>query len=103
MFQAIWLFSSDTQLTENGDETNIDCKNRFFRYMRRICEGLRDGADWAKDLFCHWDSVLFPNAENSLGKMASANRQAEDAEDDELDDVFRAAARNSARASGECF
>lgn len=103
MFQAIWLYSPDTQLTQEGDETNIDYKTRFFRYMRRICEGLRDETDWAKGLFQYWDSILFPNAEDSFGQAASANHHAEDAEDDEMDEVFSAAARGPVQSAGACF
>jgi hypothetical protein len=53
--QAIWLFSGDTTLVATGDQTNIDYHLLWVTYMRQICEGLRDGADWAKELFRYWD------------------------------------------------
>ncbi|KAJ6523406.1 hypothetical protein DFH09DRAFT_1330047 [Mycena vulgaris] len=90
---AIWLLSSDTQLSSDGegDETHIDYKLYFETFLRQICEGLRDKADWAFDLFRYWDEVFFPNAENSLGQNNSANRQAVSADIDAMDDAFRAA------------
>ena len=42
--QAIWLFSADTQIVPDGDETKIDYKFLFQTFLRQICEGLRDEA-----------------------------------------------------------
>ncbi|KAJ6480991.1 hypothetical protein C8R45DRAFT_1100559 [Mycena sanguinolenta] len=89
---AIWLFSADTQIVPDGDETKIDYKFLFQTFLRQICEGLRDEADWALGLFRHWDAVLFPNAEHSYGQAASANRQAVHADIDAMDAAFKAAA-----------
>ncbi|KAJ7267759.1 hypothetical protein C8J57DRAFT_1469237 [Mycena rebaudengoi] len=89
---AIWLFSADTQIVTDGDETKIDYKFLFLTFLRQICEGLRDEANWAIELFRHWDAVLFPNAEHSHGQTASANRQAVRADVDAMDAAFKAAA-----------
>ncbi|KAJ7161964.1 hypothetical protein C8R43DRAFT_1233497 [Mycena crocata] len=89
---AIWLLSSDTQIVSDGDETKIDYKFLFQSFLRQICEGLRDEADWAIGLFHHWDTLLFPNTEHSHGQIASANRQAVSADVDAMDAAFRAAA-----------
>ncbi|KAJ7652624.1 hypothetical protein B0H17DRAFT_856933, partial [Mycena rosella] len=85
---AIWLLSSDTQLSSDGegDETQIDYKQYFETFLRQICEGLRDEADWAFELFQYWDDVLFPTAENSLGQNTSADRQAVRADINAMDD-----------------
>ncbi|KAJ7240883.1 hypothetical protein C8J57DRAFT_1561857 [Mycena rebaudengoi] len=88
---AIWLFSADTQLVADGDETKIDYQYLWMTFMRQICEGLREDADWAKDLFSYWDGVLFPNADNSHSQAPSANRLAVRAEVDAMDAVFKAA------------
>ncbi|KAJ7220702.1 hypothetical protein GGX14DRAFT_559494 [Mycena pura] len=90
---AIWLLSPDTQFSAGGegDETQIDYKHYYQTFMRQICEGLRDRADWALELFLHWDGVLFPNADDSLGNAPSVNRQAVDADISAMDDAFRAA------------
>ncbi|KAJ7079886.1 hypothetical protein C8R44DRAFT_908976 [Mycena epipterygia] len=89
---AIWLFSSDTQIITDGDETKIDYKFLFLTFLRQICEGLRDEADWAIELFRHWDAVLFPNTEHSHGQATSANRQAVRADVNAMDAAFKAAA-----------
>ncbi|KAJ7483029.1 hypothetical protein B0H11DRAFT_2279866 [Mycena galericulata] len=89
---AIWLFSSDTQLGSGGegDETQIDYKFYFRTFLRQICEGLRNKAKWAIELFRFWDDVLFPNAEHSVGASTSANHQV-GADIDAMDEAFRAA------------
>lgn len=96
---AIWLFSSDTQIIADGDETKIDYMFLFQSFLRQICEGLRDEADWAVDLFHHWDTLLFPNAEHSHSQTASANRQAVSADINMMDAAFKAAGNPRARSA----
>jgi hypothetical protein len=93
--QAIWLLSSDTQLGSGGegDETQIDYKLFFRTFLRQICEGLRNKAEWAVQLFRFWDDVLFPNTEHSLGQTTSANHQAVGEDINAMDEAFRAAAQ----------
>ncbi|KAJ7142361.1 hypothetical protein C8R44DRAFT_760553 [Mycena epipterygia] len=90
---AIWLLSSDTQLGSSGegDETQIDYKFYFQTFLRQICDGLRDKAEWAVELFRFWDDVLFPNTEHSLGQSTSGNHQAVSTVIDTMDEAFRAA------------
>ncbi|KAJ7934311.1 hypothetical protein B0H13DRAFT_1855205 [Mycena leptocephala] len=45
--EAIWLFSTDTQLVKVGDETTIDYSCRYRVYIHRIREGLHDKKAWA--------------------------------------------------------
>ncbi|KAJ7795833.1 hypothetical protein B0H14DRAFT_2620571 [Mycena olivaceomarginata] len=92
---AIWLLSSDTQLGSGGegDETQIDYKLFFQTFLRQICEGLRNKAEWAVQLFRFWDDVLFPNTEHSLGQTTSANHQAVGEDINAMDEAFRAAAQ----------
>jgi hypothetical protein len=91
--QAIWLLSSDTQLGSggDGDETQIDYKFYYQTFMRQICDGLRDEAEWAVDLFRFWDDVLFPKAEHSLGQTTSTNHQALEPDINVMDAAFQAA------------
>lgn len=56
--------------------------------LERICVGLRDGKRWARELFTHWDSIIFPHANDSLGQVVSASHQAEQDELDDAMDVF---------------
>ncbi|KAJ7780033.1 hypothetical protein DFH07DRAFT_1055741 [Mycena maculata] len=90
---AIWLLSADTQLSASGegDETKINYKFYFQTFLRQICEGLRNEAEWAVELFHFWDEVLFPNAEHSLGQTTSTNHQAVGADIEAMDEAFRAA------------
>ncbi|KAJ7107585.1 hypothetical protein C8R44DRAFT_987085 [Mycena epipterygia] len=89
----VWFFSADTQLSYGGegDETQIDYKLWFRTFLRQICNGLRDKAEWALGLMRFWDDVLFPNAEDSLGQNTSTNHQAVSADIDVMDEAFRAA------------
>ncbi|KAF7371707.1 hypothetical protein MVEN_00027200 [Mycena venus] len=93
---AIWLFSADTTLVATGDQTNIDYHLLSVTFMRQISEGLRDGADWTKELFRYWDGLLFPNADDSLGELPSANRRAVRAEVEAMDALFKAATASRA-------
>ncbi|KAF8147226.1 hypothetical protein K438DRAFT_1989807 [Mycena galopus ATCC 62051] len=90
---AIWLLSSDTQLGAggDGDETKINYKFYYQNFMRQICDGLRDKAEWAMELFRYWDNVLFPNAEHSLGETTSTNHQTLGADINAMDEAFRVA------------
>ncbi|KAJ7083204.1 hypothetical protein C8R44DRAFT_753509 [Mycena epipterygia] len=88
---AIWLFSSDTMLVAEGDETKIDYHFLWVTFMRQICEGLRDEARWAQELFHYLDRVLFPNTCDSLGQLPSANHQAVCNEVEAMDVLFKAA------------
>ncbi|KAJ7261680.1 hypothetical protein C8J57DRAFT_1634782 [Mycena rebaudengoi] len=90
---AIWLLSSDTQLSSGGegDETHIDYNFYYQTFLRQICDGLRDKAEWAVELFRFWDDVFFPNTEDSLGQTTSANHQALGADINAMDEAFRAA------------
>ncbi|KAJ7738003.1 hypothetical protein B0H16DRAFT_1425080 [Mycena metata] len=89
----IWSLSADTQLSDNGkgDETGIDYKKCFEAFLRQICDGLRDDAEWAIGLMQYWDEVLFPNAEDSLGQSTS-NQRAVDTDIEAMDAVILAAA-----------
>ncbi|KAJ7023966.1 hypothetical protein C8F04DRAFT_1132586, partial [Mycena alexandri] len=89
----IWFLSADTQLGYNGegDETGINYKKCFEAFLRQICDGLRDDAEWAISLMRHWDEVLFPNAEDSLGQSTFTNQRAIDADIEAMDAAFRAA------------
>ncbi|KAJ7092346.1 hypothetical protein B0H15DRAFT_929841 [Mycena belliarum] len=86
--KAIWLFSADTQLLAEGDETKIDYRHLWVTFMRQISKGLREDAAWAKDLFRYWDEILFPHADNSHSQAPSANRKAVCAEIDAMDAAF---------------
>ncbi|KAJ7211149.1 hypothetical protein GGX14DRAFT_565020 [Mycena pura] len=90
---AIWLLSSDTQFSSGGegDETGIDYKFYYQTFMRQICDGVRDQANWALHLFRYWDAVLFPNADDSLSNAPAANHQAVGSDVDAMDAAFRAA------------
>ncbi|KAJ7040606.1 hypothetical protein C8F04DRAFT_1177944 [Mycena alexandri] len=87
---AIWVLSADTQLGSGGegDETQIDYKFYYETFLRQICEGLRDGAEWAVELFRYWDDVLFPNVEDSLSQNTSVNRQALGSDISAMDEAF---------------
>ncbi|KAJ7828018.1 hypothetical protein B0H14DRAFT_3466546 [Mycena olivaceomarginata] len=78
---AIWLHSADTQLTEIGDETGINYRERHSYYMQRIIEALASKKAWALDLVAYWDRILFPDADAPQSTSAGDQRL-EDAEDD---------------------
>ncbi|KAJ7885056.1 hypothetical protein B0H14DRAFT_3432007 [Mycena olivaceomarginata] len=77
---AIWLHSTDTQLTKIGDETGINYRERHSYYLQRIVEALASKKAWALDLVAYWDHILFPDAD--APQSTSAGDQClEDAED----------------------
>ncbi|KAJ7115713.1 hypothetical protein C8R44DRAFT_983722 [Mycena epipterygia] len=99
--ELIWFLSGDTQLSYagEGDETGIDYKFWFETFLRQICDGLRDEAEWALGLMRYWDDVLFPHAEDSLGESTSTNQQAIRADINAMDEAFRAAPRREELAA----
>ncbi|KAJ7667773.1 hypothetical protein DFH06DRAFT_1381489 [Mycena polygramma] len=97
---TIWLFSPDTQLLRVGDETKIDYARRHQHYVRRIREGLRDKKAWAVNLLKYWDSIVFPNADQSREHDTVGYEEPDD--DDDLDDIFdQAPSAGDARSSRE--
>ncbi|KAJ7153831.1 hypothetical protein C8R46DRAFT_1042208 [Mycena filopes] len=92
---AIWFLSADTQMSSSGegDETQIDYKFYFETFLRQLRVGLNTKAEWALELFQHWDDILFPNTEDSLGQTAAINHEAVQADIDSMDAAFRAAPR----------
>jgi len=88
---AIWLHSADTQLTEIGDETGINYRERHSYYMQRIVEALTSKKAWAVDLVAYWDRILFPDADKPHANDAGSagDQRLEAAEDD--DDFFGSA------------
>ncbi|KAJ7731033.1 hypothetical protein B0H16DRAFT_1773273 [Mycena metata] len=88
---AIWFYSADTQLLSEGDETKINYKQLAEAFMRQICEGMRDNADWVKGLFRYWDDIIFPHADNSHSHTLSDNHKAVCDEIDAMDAAFKAA------------
>ncbi|KAJ6623751.1 hypothetical protein B0H10DRAFT_778561 [Mycena sp. CBHHK59/15] len=88
---AIWLHSADTQLTEIGDETGINYRERHSYYMQCIVEALASKKAWAVDLVAHWDRILFPDADKAHRKDAASagDTRLEAGEDD--DDFFGSA------------
>ncbi|KAJ7734311.1 hypothetical protein B0H14DRAFT_2639449 [Mycena olivaceomarginata] len=78
---AIWLHSADTQLTEIGDETGINYRERHSYYMQHIVEALASKKAWALDLVAYWDHILFPDA-YAPQSTSAGDQRLEDAEDD---------------------
>ncbi|KAJ6613971.1 hypothetical protein B0H10DRAFT_2436245 [Mycena sp. CBHHK59/15] len=85
---AIWLHSADTQLSEIGDETGINYRERHSYYMQRIVEALVSKKTWAVDLVAYWDHILFPDADKP---HANAAGSAGDQPDEDDDDFFGSA------------
>ncbi|KAJ6563546.1 hypothetical protein B0H10DRAFT_2200622 [Mycena sp. CBHHK59/15] len=85
---AIWLHSADTQLSEIGDETGINYRERHSYYMQRIVEALVSKKAWAVDLVAYWDHILFPDADKP---HANAAGSAGDQPDEDDDDFFGSA------------
>ncbi|KAK7013571.1 hypothetical protein R3P38DRAFT_3206971 [Favolaschia claudopus] len=82
------MFSADILFTPCGEETGINYQALYEDYVKRLREGLRLEDSWALELFRYWDSVLFPNADDSLGQSAAGDQAAADAEKDEVDAAF---------------
>ncbi|KAJ7937014.1 hypothetical protein B0H13DRAFT_2303333 [Mycena leptocephala] len=81
---AIWLYSADTQLTEIGDETGINYRERYGYYMQHLIEALATKKAWAVDLVAYWDHILFPDADKPhANDRGSAGDQRLEEEDDE--------------------
>ncbi|KAF7324391.1 hypothetical protein MVEN_02645000 [Mycena venus] len=87
---AIWMHSADTQLTEIGDETGINYRERQIYYLQRILDGLANDKAWALDLVAYWDRILFPDADAPQNGAGSAGNQRLEAGEDE-DDFFDSA------------
>ncbi|KAJ6534860.1 hypothetical protein B0H19DRAFT_1241186 [Mycena capillaripes] len=85
---AIWLHSADTQLSEIGDETGINYRERHSYYMQRIVEALVSKKAGAVDLVAYWDRILFPDADKP---HANAAGSAGDQPDEDDDDFFGSA------------
>ncbi|KAJ6523334.1 hypothetical protein B0H19DRAFT_1201873 [Mycena capillaripes] len=62
---AIWMLSADTKLTERGDQTGINYRQRHATYAKRLRDGIRNKKAWAVNLLKYWDSILFPNNDDS--------------------------------------
>ncbi|KAJ7114464.1 hypothetical protein C8R44DRAFT_855686 [Mycena epipterygia] len=88
---AIWLHSADTQLTEIGDETGINYRERYYYYMQRLVEALASKKARAVDLVAYWDRILFPDADKPHANDAGSagDQRLEAGEDD--DDFFGSA------------
>ncbi|KAK7013084.1 hypothetical protein R3P38DRAFT_3008277 [Favolaschia claudopus] len=99
---ALWMFSADTDFTLCGDQTGINYAKRYEEYVKQLREGLRKKKSWALELFKHWDNVLFPNSDDSLGQSAAGNSAAEQQERDEAAAAFNSAAsRHSSPSDGD--
>ncbi|KAJ7346417.1 hypothetical protein DFH08DRAFT_1081173 [Mycena albidolilacea] len=83
---AIWMLSADTKLTERGDQTGISYRPRHATYAQRLHDGIRNNKAWAVDLLKYWDSILFPNNDDSAD--ASGAPGGEDDEMDLVDEAF---------------
>ncbi|KAK6966844.1 hypothetical protein R3P38DRAFT_2815694 [Favolaschia claudopus] len=70
------MFSADILFTPCGEETGINYQALYEDYVKRLREGLRLEDSWALELFRYWDSVLFPNADDSLGQSAAGDQAA---------------------------
>ncbi|KAJ7237042.1 hypothetical protein B0H12DRAFT_1238354 [Mycena haematopus] len=81
---AIWLHSADTQLTEIGDETGINYRERHSYYMQRIVEALTSKKAWAVDLIASWDHILFPDADKPHPNDAAAAGDEAGEDDDDF-------------------
>ncbi|KAJ6564343.1 hypothetical protein B0H19DRAFT_1258799 [Mycena capillaripes] len=62
---AIWMLSADTKLTERDDQTGINYRQRHAAYAKRLRNGIRNKKAWAVNLLKYWDSILFPNNDDS--------------------------------------
>ncbi|KAJ6450466.1 hypothetical protein C8R45DRAFT_1114022 [Mycena sanguinolenta] len=82
---ALWWMSPDTKLTEVGNQTRINYRKRHALYAQRLRDGIRNKKSWAVDLLKYWDSVLFPNRDDSADPS-----RAHGEEDDEMDQVDQA-------------
>ncbi|KAJ7800173.1 hypothetical protein B0H14DRAFT_2900605 [Mycena olivaceomarginata] len=87
LFQAIWLHSADTTLTEIGDQISINYRARHSYSLQHIVKALASNKAWAVDLLAYWDRTLFPDTDSPNGADGSAGREIE--EDDE--DFFASA------------
>ncbi|KAJ7612795.1 hypothetical protein DFH06DRAFT_1243120 [Mycena polygramma] len=88
---GMWVYSADTELVAEGDETQINYRFLWLTFARQISEGLREDADWVKDLFNYWNKIIFPHTDNSPAEAMSTNRRAVLEEVDAMDAAFRAA------------
>ncbi|KAJ7195702.1 hypothetical protein C8J57DRAFT_1547194 [Mycena rebaudengoi] len=73
---AIWLFSADTQLVADGDETKIDYQYLWMTFMRQICEGLREDAMSVPFLLApspYWGSILKSNSNGTYFGLSIEN------------------------------
>jgi hypothetical protein len=80
------MLSADTKLTERGDQTGINYRQRHAAYAQRLRDGIRNNKAWAVDLLKYWDSILFPNNDDSAD--ASGAPGGEDDEMDLVDEAF---------------
>ncbi|KAK6988974.1 hypothetical protein R3P38DRAFT_3227890 [Favolaschia claudopus] len=97
---AIRMFSADILFTPCGEETGIKYQALYEAYVKRLREGLRLQDSWALELFHHWDSILFPNSDDSLGHSAAGDQAAADAEKDEVDAAFNVSGHRSPSVNG---
>ncbi|KAJ7804306.1 hypothetical protein B0H14DRAFT_3774855 [Mycena olivaceomarginata] len=86
---AIWMLSTDTKLTERGDQTGINYRQRHAAYAQRLRDGIPNNKAWAVDLLKYWDSILFPNNDDSAD--TSGAPRGEDDEMDLVDEAFDSA------------
>ncbi|KAF7371642.1 hypothetical protein MVEN_00019900 [Mycena venus] len=90
---TIWLYSADPQFIEEGAETQINYRKRWERYFREIHDALAQDAQWVRNLFQYWDSVLFPNAEESHGQSLAGGQRGEEEEFEQARAAFKNAPR----------
>ncbi|KAJ7760063.1 hypothetical protein DFH07DRAFT_957719 [Mycena maculata] len=75
------IVNTSILLTEIGDETGINYRERHSYYMQRIVEALASKKAWAQDLVTYWDHILFPDADTPPSTAVAQHLK--DAEDDE--------------------
>lgn len=75
--QTIWTLSSDTQLTERGDTTGINYRERYESYLEIIKKNLRLKTVAMRETIRIWDDEIFP------GTVSSIVRRHDDGEDDD--------------------
>ncbi|KAF7340796.1 hypothetical protein MSAN_02108700 [Mycena sanguinolenta] len=92
---CIWLHSPDTNLTEIGDQTGINYRDRQTYYMQHLVEAMDSKKDWALELVEYWDRILFPDADQHRSTDAL---QPGDCEEDD-DDFFSSAPSKEPSAS----
>ncbi|KAJ7876352.1 hypothetical protein B0H14DRAFT_2568301 [Mycena olivaceomarginata] len=74
-----WPLNASILLTEIGDETGINYRERRSYFMQRIVEAIASKKAWVLDLVAYWDCVLFPDAD-APQPTSAGDQRLEDAE-----------------------